>query len=51
MPVPRLGFFAPNAGIARIKADKSKIRCTDMMRIAGRTVFFGACNIDCTITG
>lgn len=51
MPVPRVGFYAPNARYFGIKNGYLKIWCTLMMLDIVRKVFFGASMIGCTITG
>jgi hypothetical protein len=51
MPVPRVGFFASNAGFQGAKTHHTGKTRTFMALQFGATTLFGASLIACTITG
>jgi len=51
MPVPRVGFFASNAGFNGVKRRNYENAGTVMVRTDCIQCYFGALMIGCTITG
>ena len=51
MPVPRLGFFAPNIGVCAVNTEKADFFRTLMMRFLIKMTCFGALDAVRTIVG